>query len=434
MTPVNPGPSGGPEMTSPSGESNSVPDKDMDTGDPDPDMQYDVPTTNRFQILRIPIPDSKVYNVKKSTEVEKPPEIVIPFAPMTIVRPLIPAHHHYGIKNLNDGIHLYCNTVKQHKEMMDIFDKADVYLFTHPYKSDKSKRFVLYGLNTYPEDLIIKDLEEYGIKPTKVTNMTVKKQRYVDHATYLVYYPMDSQITLDIVKKAYVIRNTIVHWKHYAANGDGITTCSNCSQLGHSGHCTLPPKCGICSGAHVMSNCELLLNKRAYKRDSIATHLLVCPNCGDHHTVGYQQCETRLKYKENQAKRALRQQQRYQDAPKPTSNPWAPLPPVNRQHNRPPPNHHTTGNSQQNSQPAFNNPNYNTAPMPNHSHSHHNNHYSQHHNNNNNQNNNNLKSDKFSPGEVLELLNKIITCIDSCNTRAEQFKLMSNILSEHFIR
>lgn len=246
--------------------------------------------------------------------------------------------------------------------------------------------------------------------------------------------------TLDIVKKAYVIRNTIVHWNHYKVNGDGITTCTNCSQLGHSGYCTLPPKCGICSGAHVMSNCEHLLNKRAYKRESIAIHLLKCPNCGEHHTVGYQQCETRLKYKENLAKRALRQQQRYQDAPKPTSNPWVPLSPVNRQ-----PNHHLIGNSQQNRQPAINNPNYNTVPMPSHSYSHHNNqthssnsHHSQYHNNNNNNNqnnnNHNLNSDKFSPGEVLELFNKIITCIESCNTRAEQFKLMSSILSKHFIR
>lgn len=327
VTPVKPGPTGCPGMTSSDDESNTDPDKDksMDTGDPDSETQYNVPTTNRFQILRIPIPDPKVYNVKKSPEVERPPEIVIPFAPMTKVRPLIPSNHHYGIKNLSDGIHLYCNTIKQHKEIIDIFDKANVYIFTHPYKSDKSKRFVLYGLNTYSEDLIIKDLEEYGIKPTKVTNMTVKKERYIDHATYLVYYPMDSQITLDIVKKAFVIRNTIVHWKHYASNGDGITTCSNCSQLGHSGYCTLPPKCGICSGAHVMSNCEHLLNKRAYKRESIAIHLLKCPNCDGQHTVGYQQCEKRIKYKENLAKLAQRQQQRYSAAPMPNTNPWAPL-------------------------------------------------------------------------------------------------------------
>lgn len=155
VTPVNPGPSGGPGMTSSGDDSNSDPDKAMDTGDPGSATQYNVPTTNRFQILRIPVPDPKVYNVKKSPEVEKPPEIVIPFAPMTIVRPLIPANHHYGIKNLSDGIHLYCNTVKQHKEIIEILDKADVYIFTHPYKSDKSKRFVLYGLNTYSEYLII---------------------------------------------------------------------------------------------------------------------------------------------------------------------------------------------------------------------------------------------------------------------------------------
>lgn len=170
-----------------------------------------------------------------------------------------------------------------------------------------------------------------------------------------------------------------------------------------------------------MTNCEHLLNKRTYNRETIASHLLMCPNCDEKHTVGYQDCEARIKYKDNQAKRALRQQQRYIDAPKPSFNPWSKRP-TTKQSSRPTINQHI-GNSQYNNAPVvFNNPNY-TQPQIN----------SQHHPINNN-NNTNIQSDKFSPAEVLQLLNQIITCIDTCNTRAEQFKVMTNILSQHFIR
>lgn len=404
-------------------------DHGMDTGDPDPpDPVYNCATSNRFQILKIPIPEPKVYNVAKSPDSEKPPVIVI-HESMAKVRALIPANHHYGIQNRSDGVRLYCNSVKQHKDLITLFSNSNVKYFTHPYKSAKSKRFVIYGLNTYPEELIMKDLEEYGIKPTSITNMTVKKQRYEDHATYLVYYPLNSGITLDILKKAYVIRNTIVRWNHYRSNGDGISTCSNCSQLGHSGHCNLDPKCGICSGAHTMANCEHLLNKRAYNRESIAVNLLKCPSCDGGHTVGFQQCPKRIMYREKRSQRELRQQQRFIDAPTPISNPWF---------NRPTNNQTRPSGNQVNNIPAvFNNPNYVTPLLSSHNNSHNN--YSRNNNsqpttNNSHSNNSNLQSDKFGPGEVLDLLNKIITCIDTCNTGAEQFQVMSNILSQHFFK
>lgn len=276
------------------------------------------------------------------------------------------------------------------------------------------------------------DLEEYSITPTKLINMTIKNVRYEDHATYLVYYPKSSNITLEIIQKAYVIRSTIVKWDHYRPGGDGIPCCSNCSQLGHSGNCTLDPKCGICSGAHIMAECEHLLNKRVYKRESIAEHLLKCPNCDEKHWAGFLEWQARLDFTEKRLEREEKQRQRYIDAPPQQTNHWSRAKtPRNNNHNNKP--QQANGNRQFNKAPAvFTNPNYNTTPMPSIN-------YNQTNGNtqstsNNNQNNNSQRQEKFSPGEVVQLLNQIITCLDTCNTRAEQFQVMSNILTDHFFK
>lgn len=362
------------------------PDNDHGTMDNENSTEITIPTYNRFEILRIPIPKPTVYKAQKPQS--KPPAIIIR-EPLSKVKPLLP-NEHYGVQNNNNGFRLLCNDIDQHKRFMELLTMKRVQLYTHPYASDKTIRYVLYGLNTYTIEELSAELLRYGLQPKAIKKMTVKTPRYDDHATYLVYFSIDSGVTLSVIKQARVIMNTIVKWAHYKPNGDGITVCSHCSGLGHSASfCNLSPKCGVCSGAHTTANCEHILNKRAYNREKIAVELLRCPNCGGKHTRGYKKCEGRIEY----INRRQRNRTTYTPAPlpPPESIPWnfPELRGSKKQTNRIPP----TGNHNQ----------YNSD-----------------------------DSTKFSPPEVFKIFNKILNCIENCNTKTEQMQVMLDIMQEFF--
>lgn len=93
-----------------------------------------------------------MYQPAKSPDSEKPPVIEIQ-ATAAIVCSMIPAKYNNSV-GIQNGLRtkLYCNTIKQHKELLQLLDKSKMKYFFRPYEHEKSKRFVLYGLNTYPID------------------------------------------------------------------------------------------------------------------------------------------------------------------------------------------------------------------------------------------------------------------------------------------
>lgn len=97
-----------------------------------------IPTYNRFEILRIPIPKPTVYKAQKPQS--KPPAIIIR-EPLSKVKPLLP-NEHYGVQNNNNGFRLLCNDIDQHKRFMELLTMKRVQLYTHPYASDKTIRYV----------------------------------------------------------------------------------------------------------------------------------------------------------------------------------------------------------------------------------------------------------------------------------------------------
>lgn len=407
----------------PDGGDHMLPGSDGEMQDAtDDEEEFNIPTFNRFKILRIPIAEPNIYHAPKPPRNEKPPEIVV-YEPLSVIRELFPVTGSYGIKNHANGVKLYCNTIAQHKSFIASLQQAGKKYNSWEYKSEKTKRFVLYGLNNHPTEDIISDLNEYGIKPTNITTMIVKKPRYEDHATYMVHYPSQSNITLDIVKKAYVIRNTIVRWAHYKPNGDGLSSCSNCTQFGHSKqYCGLPAKCGICSGPHVIDNCPLIANKRKANATSIAEADLKCPHCSGKHTGRYLNCPARIQFMNDRLTRRPTSQ-KFVNAPAPTFNAWNyPTP----QQSRPQHRNKISHVSNQAPRQSYRQSETNVFKNP---------HYALERNSEENvyQSTNN-NSHKFNPSEIFSIFHKIIKCIEQCNTKQEQFETMIEIMSEHYLK
>lgn len=346
-------------------------------------------------------------------------------------------HTNYVLVNLANGTRIRAANQSQQLDIIKQLKKSNKEFYSHPPSDVKMKRFVLYGLNSdHSNEMITADLDKYGVKPEKVARMTIKKQRYTDQATILVYYNHKSQIDLSILKQASFICKNEVKWANYVTNGDGVTICDRCFNFGHSDyHCNLDPRCGFCSGPHPSSQCPLLLAKRSAGFDKIDTRLLKCPNCGEHHTAKSQLCQKKKEYMNNMHRETTRRPRAtFIDAATPKLNMWKQheqFPELGPQYRRPPrrlitSELSTNYNRQSNSKPHSNNHN-NMAPS-----SSANNDNPLQFNNNSFDSNYNA-SDKYNPKQIFTIFKKVIECIEICQTKKQQIDTMMDILTEYYI-
>lgn len=380
---------------------------DMDDESDGESITYDCPIVNRFEKLVIP---REIPPVKTKTSI-MPPRIVVDACAKTI-RQIIPAEiTNFALENKTQGqTSILCNSKDQHSELLQLFKSNKLPTHTFADRDDKLNRFVLYGLNTYTKDQIINELKEYDLHPVDVKPMTVKHQRYDDHATYIVYFKRGSGININIVKQAKYLLNTKVRWEYYKFNSEGAehlkATCRNCWSIGHAANfCHRPAICGVCAGPHTTKNCKHLIRKRTKNETSIPDKHIQCARCGEKtHTAYSSACPKLKSFLDNAAiRRATKEQRtRFINAPAPTQNHWDNTnqllqnKTVNRQRHFPPIN--------QNVNPSYES---NTT--------------------------NSSGSDTFTPKQISEIFNHIINCVANCRSKQEQLSVVVKVITEYYI-
>lgn len=297
-------------------------------------------------------------------------------------------------------------TITDHKAMIEALQNHQH--FTRTLPGEGLKRFMVYGLGSNDYDQIKPDLSKYGINAVKIAQKVPRNPRYHDHCNYVVYVKADDSITLDMIKQARYLCHTAVTWANFIVNGDGVNKCGRCQRFNHSAdYCNMAPRCGVCGGFHLTSNCELLAEKRAQNKIKIDQSLLRCVHCNGNHTAGYTECTERLKFITARNNR----NQRWTNAPAPTSNPW---------HNRPQQQHSSRiqNNTQQVIPPMplnFVNNSFQQQPQqPQPSQ-------------------NNPDSDKFSAQEIATIFNHILDCVDKCNNKRDQLRVLTNVVAQYYI-
>ena len=331
-------------------------DSNMDDDEDGPPATYNVETSNRFTMLPIPVPERTSLRVPATPKPKTPPTFFI-FESPEIIKSKVPKA---VIQNGNNCTMLLPNSVEEHLKLCAVFKQWGWKYHTQNPEPLQYKRFVLHGLNTHPLDDLYEDLEKYGLRPALITTIPVKRPRYNDQSVYVVHYEKASDITMDIIKQAKYIRNTVARWMPYIQNGDGVTVCSRCSTPGHTAKwCNRPPRCKVCSEGHLTNDCPLIIAKRAANLNAIHISNLKCPLCGDKHTATYRQCTGRLEYRNNKISRQ-QQKRKYINASPPARNAWTGLvqtdfPPINQRRRiiYDDQNHQPT--------PVFNHPNYNVT-------------------------------------------------------------------------
>lgn len=127
--------------------------------------------------------------------------------------------------------------------------------------------------------------------------MIISKPRYGGHTNYLVSFDLENRISIEMLRKAKYILNTVVKWEHYRKAHLHILTCRNCFRMGHgTSTCNLNPRCMICAEGHRTNDCSLIIKKRSLKLDSIDNIYLKCCNCGGKHTATSDACPVRIQY------------------------------------------------------------------------------------------------------------------------------------------
>lgn len=290
--------------------------RDDETSEPPlkkgPGVQFQVPVHNFFDVLMESSrkssvnPPSKVYEETVSAKKKRPPPITIPLGatkslsePVDVkLRTIIEsACKEYSLKWTSSGLKVYTTDSKAHNAVSAALAHNKIGYWTHPAQEQKTKRFVLYGLDKRPLESISSDLIEENINPTKINYMICKSPRYSGECNYILYFPWTSDITLSQLRDCKAINHTIVQWAHYKPKESGVGCCRNCCNFGHGGTgCGLPSKCIICADNHHYSTCHLLIKKREGGHESIHPKHLKCANCQGNHTATFKECPKRLEY------------------------------------------------------------------------------------------------------------------------------------------
>lgn len=142
-----------------------------------------------------------------------------------------------------------------------------------------------------------------------------------------------------------------------------------------------------------------------------STRDCLCVHCNGNHTAGYTECTERLKF----IKARNNRNQRWTNAPAPTSNPLQTRPQqqnpsriqTNIQQVIPPMpimplNFVNNSFKQQPPQP----------PLPTH---------------------NNTDSEKFTAQEIASIFNHILDCVDKCTNKRDQLRILTNVVAQYYI-
>lgn len=403
------------------------------------DVQILVSTSNQFDILQNNEDEvivqrkqpknstSKANYTSKAKKDRVPPIIVSPPTTKKTVESSLKsiAVTNFRLKHASVGIYLYVDSLEDHKKIRTTFKASGICFFSHDLPEDKVARAVLTGLDKMETSELSDLIKEQGFDPIDIKVMTPKKSRYNDHVNYLVYFKRDSTD----LKKLYqmkVLNYTVVRWEPYrSSRPNTVTQCRRCQRTGHgTRHCEMPPRCMYCPGGHLSADCTEI--KKAYdeaKAKAVADgetdpepKLLenfkpTCCNCGRNHLASSPECPERSKFQLIQQKLADRNKRNNEksfnhireDFPdtllnRGLMNPPAPAAPTHPMYNR----GATYSQTMQNPPPP-------------------------HQSNNTFINDGNCVEDLFTFEQVNSLLSEMISSLNKCRTKADQFDVITHL-------
>lgn len=195
-----------------------------------------------------------------------------------------------------------------YKKLLNVLTTEEIAFHTYTPHNEKTKGFVIRGLDCCPS---IDEIKENMQEKHNITPKEIYKMKTQQRPLYLVITSKDIDLKhlQDNVK---FVCNTRIYWERHESNK--ITTqCRRCLEWGHAAsNCFAEPSCAHCAGGHWTHLCD---NKKNIK----------CRNCGQEDHKAYStECPAycaRVAYIQNSDKK-LPEKRTYVNAPAPRQNAW----------------------------------------------------------------------------------------------------------------
>lgn len=307
-------------------------------------------------------------------------------------------------KNMTIGMKVFLECKEDKDKLISELQKRNVGCFTHPEKNQKPSKFLLAGLPSMANDEIRAELKKVGLFPSNIFELGLKNKKWDKDALYLLHFPKDDNITIDVLNKIRAVYHTIITWKHYKNSKSGPTQCRNCLSYGHgSAFCHMPTNCMFCAERHLSNACPNKDNTNFNNK---------CFNCGGNHKSNDAACTARTTYMNIRSNINNRNK---------SNNSRAQQKPLNRdatQQQRQQ-TKMSEGRTETASRPVTENLSYANACKSN----------SFEHGSNDNSNTN--KNNLFSSKELLSIFSEITTRMANCNSKEDQLNLLFDIASKY---
>lgn len=245
-------------------------------------------------------------NQNAQPKTQRPPPITVPQLPHHHALQFLASVHNdanaFEIRHSPDGTKIFTANNDLFNATKNKLIESEMQFYTHLLHDEQTSKFVLQGFYATDTAHIMSLLNEIGIKPISVKNISVRNKRYTDHAVYLVHFLKKDKMKIDTLRDtARAIDHVRVRWEFFRNKRRGPIQCNRCMQYGHGGiSCQLNPICIRCGESHFSNCCPLIANLIGDSNPRIPDEQVKCGLCGQNHPANYSQCEKRIEFMNRQ--------------------------------------------------------------------------------------------------------------------------------------
>lgn len=214
-------------------------------------------STNRFSVLanQHDMDLDTVSNINEAKIVKPPPLVVDAKINLSDLQTLLGKDPVY--KRTSIGTKVFPPNIESYEKCKSILLGKKFEFHTFNSKENRLYTMFLYGLPKLKIEDIKKDIEEYNLTPSSITEVNTKFSS-VNNAVYKVQFARKN-FSPKSLSNVSSLCNIMVTWKKYKPRkNDNPTQCWNCLMYGHGGeHCNRLPACMICANQHHTKVCPL---------------------------------------------------------------------------------------------------------------------------------------------------------------------------------
>lgn len=210
----------------------------------------------------------------------------------------------YTLKMIKGGIRVQVKEKAKFTAVVAALKSKNVKFFTHGTSDEIPIRIVLSGLPLFDVKEVQEELNLENVCPAEVKLLHYSEAE--DSALYLLKFPKGA-VKLKDLQKIKVLFSVIVSWRYFSRKIGDVIQCFRCQKFGHGmRNCNMEAKCVKCGELHLTKDCNLPPRTPNGDRSKIR-----CANCSQNHTSNFKGCPTRKSHiKESEEKKKKKQMSR----------------------------------------------------------------------------------------------------------------------------